>query len=167
MLIDIPISTLLIWLACHFIGDFAFQSTWMSIEKGKNWEVNFYHCATYTAVFILFANPTLLATAILFGTHFVVDPLKARYKLIGPIWVDQGLGGPLGSPASCSSGPAPGFPASVDAYWRTLAVPPVIIRLSWNGALHRCPPDNAHLSLTGCDSCERFGCAAVQCSNHQ
>ena len=86
---DISISTLLIWLACHCIGDFAFQSTWMSIEKGKSWEVNFYHCATYTATFVLFAHPSLLATAVLFGTHFVVDPLKARYKVINSIWHDQ------------------------------------------------------------------------------
>ena len=85
----ISTSTLLIWLACHFLGDFAFQSTWMSIEKGKSWEVNFYHCATYTATFVLFAHPSLLATAILFGTHFVVDPLKSRYKVINSIWLDQ------------------------------------------------------------------------------
>ncbi len=90
-LIDISVPTLLVWLACHFIGDFAFQSTWMSVEKGKSWEVNFYHCATYTAVFVLFAHPSILASAILFGTHFVIDPLKSRYKLIGPIWVDQTL----------------------------------------------------------------------------
>ena len=89
MLFDIPIATLLIWLACHFVGDFAFQSTWMSIEKGKSWEVNFYHAATYTAVFVLFAHSSLLATAILLVTHFVVDPLKARYKIISSIWLDQ------------------------------------------------------------------------------
>ena len=89
MLLDIPVYTLFIWLACHFLGDFAFQSTWMSVEKGKSWEVNFYHCATYTAVFVLFAHPSYLAIAILFFTHFIVDPLKARYKVIGPIWVDQ------------------------------------------------------------------------------
>ena len=89
MLLGIPIFTLLTWLACHFVGDFAFQSTWMSVEKGKSWEVNFYHCATYTAVFILLAHPGLLALAILFGAHFVIDPLKSRYKVIGPIWVDQ------------------------------------------------------------------------------
>ncbi len=88
-IVDISIPMLLIWLACHFIGDFAFQSTWMSIEKGKSWEVNFYHCATYTATFVLFAHPSLLATVVLFGTHFVIDPLKARYKVIGPIWLDQ------------------------------------------------------------------------------
>lgn len=87
--LDISVQTLLVWLACHFVGDFAFQSTWMSIEKGKSWEVNFYHCATYTAVFVLFAHPSLIAIAILLGTHFVIDSLKARYKVIGPIWVDQ------------------------------------------------------------------------------
>jgi hypothetical protein len=85
----IPLQVLLIWLACHFVGDFAFQSTWMTLEKGKSWEVNFYHGATYTAVFVLFAHSSPLASAVLFSTHFVVDPLKARYKIIGPIWLDQ------------------------------------------------------------------------------
>lgn len=87
--VGISVSTLLTWLACHFVSDFAFQSTWMSVEKGKSWEVNFYHCATYTAVFILFAHPSVLAAAVLCGTHFVVDPLKSRYKVIDSIWLDQ------------------------------------------------------------------------------
>jgi hypothetical protein len=91
MMIGISISTLLVWLACHFVGDFAFQSAWMSIEKGKSWEVNFYHAATYTAAFVLFAqpHPSILATVVLFVAHVIVDPLKARYKVIGPIWLDQ------------------------------------------------------------------------------
>jgi Protein of unknown function (DUF3307) len=89
MLINVSMTTLLLWIACHFVGDFAFQSTWMSIEKGKSWEVNFYHCATYTATFILFVHPSIPAVAFLLGTHFVVDALKARYKVIGPIWLDQ------------------------------------------------------------------------------
>jgi|SRR5579859_3903088 len=83
------LAPLLIWLACHFIGDFAFQSTWMSMEKGKSWEVNFYHCATYTATFVLFAHPSFNAVLALLGTHFVVDALKARYKVIRSIWLDQ------------------------------------------------------------------------------
>ena len=87
--LDISVQTFLVWLACHFVGDFAFQSTWMSIEKGKSWEINFYHCATYTAVFVLFAHPSLIAIGILLSSHFVIDSLKARYKVIGPIWVDQ------------------------------------------------------------------------------
>ncbi len=89
MLLGISVQTLLIWLACHFVGDFAFQSAWMSIEKGRSWEVNFYHGATYTAVFVLFAHSSWLATVVLLATHFVVDPLKARYKLISSIWLDQ------------------------------------------------------------------------------
>ncbi len=89
MFIDLPTTLIITWLACHFVGDFAFQSTWMSVEKGKSWEVNFYHCATYTAVFILFVHPSLLAIAVLLVSHFIIDALKARYKLIGPIWVDQ------------------------------------------------------------------------------
>lgn len=87
----IPLQVLFVWLACHFIGDFAFQSAWMSMEKGKSWEVNFYHGATYTAVFVLFAHSSPLATAVIFGTHLVIDPLKARYRIIGPIWLDQFL----------------------------------------------------------------------------
>ena len=89
MLLGVSTSTLLIWLACHFVGDFAFQSTWMSMEKGKSWEINFYHCATYTATFILFAHPSLLAIALILVTHYIVDTLKARYKVIGTIWLDQ------------------------------------------------------------------------------
>ena len=61
----------------------------MSMEKGKSWEVNFYHCATYTATFVLFARPSVLAIVLLIVTHYIVDTLKARYKVIGPIWMDQ------------------------------------------------------------------------------
>ena len=91
MFLHISLSALLAWLACHFVGDFAFQSTWMTVEKGKSWEVNFYHCATYTATFILFVHPSCQAVTFLLVTHFIVDALKARYKVIGPIWLDQTL----------------------------------------------------------------------------
>jgi hypothetical protein len=89
MLFGVALSTLALWLACHFVGDFAFQSTWMAIEKGKSWQVNFYHCATYTAVFVLFLRPSLLVIMLLLVTHFVIDTLKARYHLINAMWVDQ------------------------------------------------------------------------------
>ena len=89
MLFDVSVYTLLVWLACHFVGDFAFQSTWMSMEKGKSWEINFYHCATYTATFILFAHPSIPSVALILLTHYIVDTLKARYKVISSIWLDQ------------------------------------------------------------------------------
>jgi hypothetical protein len=85
------LTAVLIWLACHFLGDFAFQSTWMAANKGKSWEVNFYHAATYTAVFVLFAGATPAAIGVIFLTHVIIDPLKTRYNLIKPIWVDQAL----------------------------------------------------------------------------
>ncbi|WP_322480530.1 DUF3307 domain-containing protein [Thermogemmatispora sp.] len=82
-------ATLLTWLSCHFIGDFAFQSSWMALEKGKSWEVTFYHCATYTATFILFAHPSARAILILIVSHLIIDSLKARYHLITSLWADQ------------------------------------------------------------------------------
>lgn len=85
------VASVLIWLACHFLGDFAFQSSWMSSNKGKSWEVNFYHAATYTAPFVLFARATPAAIAVIFITHVIIDPLKTRYNIIKPIWVDQAL----------------------------------------------------------------------------
>src|SRR5258707_14681027 len=85
----IPLQVLCVWLACHFIGDFSFQSAWMNMEKGKSWEVNFYHGATYTAVFVLFAHSSLLGTAVFLRTHLVLDPLKAPFKIIGPILLEM------------------------------------------------------------------------------
>jgi hypothetical protein len=61
----------------------------MAFEKGKSWEVTFYHCATYTAPFVLFAHPSIQAIALLFTTHLIIDPLKARYHVINSLWVDQ------------------------------------------------------------------------------
>jgi len=82
-----------IWLkllAAHFIGDFAFQSTWMGSEKGKSWEVLFYHSATYVATFILLGfGLTPLGFALLFMSHFIIDACKARYGYIKSIWADQ------------------------------------------------------------------------------
>ncbi|WP_069802992.1 DUF3307 domain-containing protein [Thermogemmatispora onikobensis] len=89
MVVTSLLSTLFTWLACHFVGDFAFQSSWMALEKGKSWEVAFYHCATYTAVFVLFARPSVLAIVLLLTTHLIIDALKARYHIIPSIWVDQ------------------------------------------------------------------------------
>ncbi len=75
-------------IACHFIGDFPFQNQWFIAEKGKSWEVNFYHAFTYAAVFLLFGCAPLQAL-VLGLTHFIIDPLKARWNLIPYIWIDQ------------------------------------------------------------------------------
>lgn len=76
-------------LACHFIGDFGFQSKWMAENKGINWEINFYHAATYTAIFIIFAKISFTAAIVLVVSHFLIEPLSCRWRVIKHIWVDQ------------------------------------------------------------------------------
>lgn len=81
-------------LAGHFIGDFAFQTSWMAAEKGKDWEVLFYHVATYTltiGVFGVTDYVTLSGWALLFifMSHFLIDAMKGRWKMIKCIYTDQ------------------------------------------------------------------------------
>ncbi len=80
---------LLVWLACHFLGDFPWQGDYLAQLKGSSWQHLFYHCACYTGVFVLFAHPSLLALGIIFASHFVIDALSARYKIIKWLWLDQ------------------------------------------------------------------------------
>lgn len=83
------------WLiAGHFLGDFAFQSAWMSEEKGSSWEINAYHAATYAATMLvvmaiggLYLPPAIMG--LFFISHFLIDPLKARWGIIKSIWLDQ------------------------------------------------------------------------------
>lgn len=85
----------LLWLSAgHFIGDFAFQSEWMATQKGSSWELNAYHAATYTAAMLLacgvggvYLSPEI--AALFFVSHFLIDPLKARWNIVKHIWVDQ------------------------------------------------------------------------------
>jgi hypothetical protein len=87
--------TPLLWLvAGHLLGDFAFQSEWMAMNKGKSWEINLYHAAVYTATICVVAaiggvTLSVLALAILLVSHFCIDPFKARWNLIRSIWIDQ------------------------------------------------------------------------------
>lgn len=84
-----------LWLIVgHFLGDFPAQSAWMAAEKGKSWEVLIYHALVYTAVVFLvasFGGYTLsyLALYIILSTHILFDAMKARWKLIPTIWLDQ------------------------------------------------------------------------------
>lgn len=83
------LTYLVLLIACHFIADFPFQSDFIAMNKGKSWEINFYHAVIYTAAFLLFMKVSLPFAALLFVSHFIIDPLKARYKLVKRIWQDQ------------------------------------------------------------------------------
>jgi hypothetical protein len=76
-------------LAAHILGDFAFQTEWIYLNKGENLEVNLYHSLTYTASFVLLGYYSLWGLGIIFVTHFIEDALKARYKVVKTIWQDQ------------------------------------------------------------------------------
>lgn len=82
---------ILLLIASHFIGDYPFQPLYFVENKGKSWEVNFYHAATYTAAFVVFAHVSWLSALILLVSHFVIDPIKARWHIIpiNKIWIDQ------------------------------------------------------------------------------
>lgn len=85
----------LIWLiAGHLLGDFAFQSDWLAVQKGKSWEVNAYHALVYTAAMFVVAAIgdialPVLVLFIIFLSHFIIDPLKSRWYIIKHIWLDQ------------------------------------------------------------------------------
>jgi hypothetical protein len=75
-------------VACHFIGDFPFQTEYLALNKGKSWEIMFYHCAVYIALFALMGANTHQLLALLVS-HYAIDTLKARYGFIKTIWEDQ------------------------------------------------------------------------------
>lgn len=75
-------------IALHFIADFPMQPDFLAMNKGKSWEIMFYHCAVYTSLFVLF-GATLTQAAIILSTHFIIDNLKARWLIVKHIWVDQ------------------------------------------------------------------------------
>ena len=84
-----------LWLlAGHFLGDFAFQSEWLVKQKGKSWEVNGYHALVHAATVLVVAkiggfDLSYLAIGLLLVLHFLVDPLKSRWKIVKTMWLDQ------------------------------------------------------------------------------
>lgn len=82
-------DSLVFLLGLHFIADFPFQSEWLGVNKGENWELMVYHCLIYAGTFAVFAHFSALCVLLLFLSHLVIDPLKARYGYIKHIWADQ------------------------------------------------------------------------------
>ena len=79
----------MLYIAIHFIADFPFQGDWLGTQKGKSWELMVYHCLIYSGTFVVFGDVSIQFAAILFVTHLIIDPLKARYKVVKHIWQDQ------------------------------------------------------------------------------
>ncbi len=74
-------ETLLKIILCHLVGDYVLQSDFIANTKGKNWYHLFVHCALYILPFYLcFGLDWRLV--VLFISHIIIDPLKARYGKI-------------------------------------------------------------------------------------
>lgn len=70
-----------ILVVCHLIGDYCLQSDFIAKTKGQNWYHLFVHCVLYIVPFyIVFGWCWQLG--IMFISHIIVDPLKARYHKI-------------------------------------------------------------------------------------
>ncbi len=73
-------------LLCHAVGDYLLQSDWMALNKTKRWAPAIIHAMTYAIPFLLL-RPSLLALAVIVGTHAIIDRLRlARYVVWAKNW---------------------------------------------------------------------------------
>ena len=75
------IKNLVLIISCHLIGDYHLQCDFIAGTKGKNWYHMFVHCALYCIPFLIVFGFTW-QLPIVFISHMVIDPLKARWNKI-------------------------------------------------------------------------------------
>lgn len=73
-------------IVAHLVGDYILQSHWMAQNKTKSSWAALVHAVTYTLPFLLITQ-SVLALAIICGTHFLIDRFRlARYV----VWLKNG-----------------------------------------------------------------------------
>lgn len=73
-------------LIAHGVGDYILQSDWAATNKTKQSLACAVHVITYAIPF-LFLRPSLLALAVIIGTHFIIDRWRlARYVVWAKNW---------------------------------------------------------------------------------
>lgn len=81
-------------ILAHAIGDYILQSHWMSTEKTKTHVAAAVHASFYSLPFLFF-RPSVLAFAVIIGTHFFIDRYRlARYvcwakNFLAPKYINQ------------------------------------------------------------------------------
>lgn len=75
------LNNAILLIFCHLVGDYILQSNFIATTKGSNWYHLFVHCALYSLPFFLTFGLTW-QLSVVFVTHMIVDPLKARYGKI-------------------------------------------------------------------------------------
>ena len=78
------INTIIKLIMCHLLGDYVLQVSFIAETKGNNWYHLFVHCALYCLPFFI-AFGLGWQLAVIFATHMIIDPLKARYDKINYI----------------------------------------------------------------------------------
>jgi hypothetical protein len=74
-------------LLAHLWGDYILQSDWMAENKTRRWLPAALHATVYSLAFLLF-RPSLLAFAVILGTHFLIDRYRlARYVVWAKNWM--------------------------------------------------------------------------------
>jgi hypothetical protein len=67
-------------LLCHLFGDYILQSSWMANNKVKRWFPAVVHACTYFMPFLIIIHPSLVAAAVMIGTHAIIDRFRlAKY----------------------------------------------------------------------------------------
>lgn len=68
-------------IICHFIGDYVLQSDFIAKTKGSNTWHMLVHAFLYIVPFC-FAIGWCWQVNVILISHYIIDTLKARYKLI-------------------------------------------------------------------------------------
>ena len=75
------LETLFLIGICHLIGDYVLQIDFIAKTKGENWYHLFVHSCLYLVPFF-FVFGCDWRLLVLFATHMIIDPLKARWNKI-------------------------------------------------------------------------------------
>lgn len=75
------IKILILAIFAHCLGDYVLQVDFIAQTKGKNWYHLIIHCILYTFAFYMLFGLTW-HLSIIFITHLIIDPIKARYNKI-------------------------------------------------------------------------------------
>lgn len=118
-------------LVCHAIGDYVLQSDWMANTKTKRSVACLAHVLTYALPFLFF-RPSLLALAVIVGSHFAIDRWRlARFVCWAKNWL-----GPNKPWSECSGTGYPADRPPFMAVW-LLIIADNIMHVAINGAALR------------------------------
>jgi len=80
-----------LWLLfAHYIGDFALNTDWMALNKGKNWYIMFAHCMVWaTPIAIVLEFLSILSfwkIGFLIVGHFIIDSWRVKRTSPNDFW---------------------------------------------------------------------------------